>query len=65
MPSAFQSYGAPGKGRWITIYTNPGHAFMVIRGRRYDTSSRGPGGSRWSSTMRSTAGYTVRHPPGL
>jgi peptidoglycan hydrolase-like protein with peptidoglycan-binding domain len=62
---AFAGYGAPGKGRWITIYTNPGHAFMVIRGRRYDTSARGPGGSRWSSTMRGTAGYTVRHPPGL
>ena len=63
--SAFASYGSPGRGRYITIYTSPGHAFMVIRGRRYDTSSRGPDGSRWSSTMRSTAGYTVRHPPGL
>lgn len=63
--SGFASYGAPGRGRYITIYANPGHAFMVIRGRRYDTSARGPGGSRWSSTMRGTAGYTVRHPPGL
>ncbi len=63
---ALASYGAPGRGRYITIYTSPGHAFMVIRGRRYDTSARlSARGSRWTSIMRSTAGYTVRHPPGL
>ncbi len=62
---ALASYGAPGRGRYITIYTNPGHAFMVIRGRRYDTSARDSEGSRWSSSLRGTAGYTVRHPPGL
>ncbi|HEV3001903.1 MAG TPA: peptidoglycan-binding protein [Solirubrobacteraceae bacterium] len=58
-------WGSPGPGRWITVYANRGHAFMVIRGRRFDTSALGRGGSRWTSTMRSTAGYTVRHPPGL
>ncbi len=64
--SALASYGAPGRGRYITIYTSPGHAFMVVRGRRYDTTARlSSGGSRWTSTMRGTAGYTVRHPPGL
>ena len=64
--SALASYGAPGRGRYITIYTSPGHAFMLIRGRRYDTSARLSGrGSRWTSAMRGTAGYTVRHPPGL
>lgn len=62
---ALMSYGRPGKGRWITIYAHRGHTFMTIRGRRYDTSMRGPGGSRWGRGMRSTAGYTVRHPPGL
>jgi peptidoglycan hydrolase-like protein with peptidoglycan-binding domain len=66
LPSgAFTSYGRPGRGRWITIYANAGHMFLVINGRRYDTSMRGRGGSRWSSRMRSSAGYTVRHPPGL
>jgi cell wall-associated NlpC family hydrolase len=59
------SYGAPGPGRYITIYAHRGHAFMKILNRRYDTSARGRGGSRWTSQMRSTAGYTVRHPPGL
>ena len=62
---SLRSWGAPGKGRWITVYAHGGHAFMVIRGRRFDTSSLRVNGSRWTSTMRSTAGYTVRHPPGL
>lgn len=63
--SGFMSYGSPGPGRHVTIYANPGHTFMVIGGRRYDTSAKRETGSRWTATMRSTAGYTVRHPPGL
>jgi hypothetical protein len=61
----FMSWGAPGKGRWVTIYANPGHVYMVIGGRRFDTSGRDESGSRWQSRSRSSAGYTVRHPPGL
>ena len=61
--SAFMSYGAPGPGKHITIYANPGHAYMVINGRRFDTSL-GEDGSRWDNERRSAAGYTVRHPPG-
>jgi peptidoglycan hydrolase-like protein with peptidoglycan-binding domain len=63
--SGLMGYGAPGPGRWITVYAHPGHAFMVIDGRRYDTTGRSANGSRWQPEMRSTAGYTVRHPPGL
>ena len=63
--SQLMSYGAPGPGRWVTIYSNPGHAYMTIRGRRFDTSAQWQGGSRWSIFDRSSAGYTVRHPPGL
>jgi peptidoglycan hydrolase-like protein with peptidoglycan-binding domain len=63
--SALMSYGAAGRGRWITIYANPGHAYMVIGGRRYDTTGRGQTGSRWQQVERSTSGYVVRHPPGL
>jgi cell wall-associated NlpC family hydrolase len=59
------SYGRPGPGRHITIYANPGHAFMVIDGRRYDTSGRASSGSRWGPGMRSTAGYVARHPSGM
>ena len=59
------SYGKPGPGRFVTIYANAGHAFMVIDGRRYDTSGRASSGSRWGPGMRSTAGYVARHPSGL
>jgi len=61
----FMSWGAPGRGRWVTIYANPGHVYMVVNGRRFDTSGRDESGSRWQSRSRSTAGYAVRHPPGL
>jgi hypothetical protein len=63
--SEFMSWGAAGKGRWITIYANPGHAYMIVAGRRFDTSGQSQDGSRWHTTMRSSAGYTVRHPPGF
>jgi len=63
--TAFMSWGAPGRGRHITIYANRGHAYMVIDGRRFDTSARYETGSRWTSTHRSGAGFTVRHPPGF
>ncbi len=58
-------WGDAGPGRWITVYSNPGHTFMIIAGVRFDTSSRGVGGSRWTNASRSTAGFVARHPPGL
>jgi hypothetical protein len=58
-------WGRPGRGRWITVYANPGHAFAVVRGRRFDTSGRSRTGSRWQNDMRSAAGYVARHPAGL
>ena len=61
----FQRWGAPGRGRWITIYANPGHVFAVVHGRRFDTTGRAQTGSRWQPDMRSTAGYVARHPAGL
>jgi cell wall-associated NlpC family hydrolase len=61
----FMSWGEAGPGRRITVYANAGHAFMVVDGRRYDTSALRGGGTRWSSAMRSTAGFVARHPPGL
>ncbi|MGH2802385.1 MAG: peptidoglycan-binding domain-containing protein [Thermoleophilaceae bacterium] len=63
--TGFMSYGEPGPGRHVTIYANSGHAFMVVDGRRYDTSAIGETGSRWTSTPRSTRGFVARHPPGL
>ena len=63
--SGLMSYGLPGRGRHVTIYANPGHAYMVVDHRRFDTSAIRETGSRWTSTHRSSSGYVVRHPPGL
>jgi hypothetical protein len=62
---AFLNYGAPGPGEWITIYTNYGHIFMVVGGLRFDTSGQGRAGTRWQDEPRSTAGFAMRHIPGL
>ena len=61
----FMSWGEPGRGRWITIYAAPGHVYMVVNGRRFDTSGQDASGSRWQTNDRSPSGYTVRHPAGL
>jgi hypothetical protein len=63
----FESYGDAGPGTWITIYANSGHAYTVIAGLRFDTgfndsSSSGP---KWSTKMRPSSGYVVRHPDGF
>jgi hypothetical protein len=63
--SALMGYGAPGPGRYVTVYANPGHTYMTINGRRFDTSAQWQGGSRWSIYDRSSSGYVARHPPGL
>jgi hypothetical protein len=57
--------GAAGKGRWITVYANAGHAFAVIDGLRWDTAGDSSGtGPRWHKDMVSTAGFVARHPAG-
>src|SRR4051794_33721376 len=58
------SWGLPGPGRWITIYSTPGHAYAVVAGLRLDTSGT-PSGPRWRTAPRSGAGFTARHPAGL
>ncbi|MEA2143912.1 MAG: peptidoglycan DL-endopeptidase RipB [Solirubrobacteraceae bacterium] len=62
---ALQGWGAPGTGKWITVYANSGHVFMVVAGVRFDTSGNRKTGSRWQSDMRSTGGFVARHPRGL
>src|SRR3954452_8283766 len=68
--SLFMKWGQAGIGRWTTVYTNPGHAFMVIAGLRFDTGYRDRGahitgirpgsGPRWGKP-RPTKGYVLRH----
>jgi hypothetical protein len=63
----FTRYGKSGLGRWISIYANNGHMFMVVAGLRFDTSAYGYGdrGPRWRLTGRPARGFKVRHPAGL
>ncbi len=63
--TGLESYGAPGPGRYITIYANAEHAFMVVDGKRFDTVALAETGTRWSGSMADTSGYVVRHPEGL
>ncbi|HEY3186537.1 MAG TPA: hypothetical protein VGJ70_03635 [Solirubrobacteraceae bacterium] len=67
--SSFMRWGAPGPGRWITVYTNPSHAFVEVAGLRLDTSAAedpsGRAGPQWRPARRSHAGFHARHPIGL
>jgi cell wall-associated NlpC family hydrolase len=64
-----QSWGVPGKGRWITVYGNASHAYMVIAGKRFDTSSGGDrwnqgSGPRWRKKKRAMSGFAAKYFPG-
>ena len=71
---SFMRWGKRGKGDWITVFTNPGHAYVVIAGLRLDTSVAGMArrrsvassayerGPRWRPMKRSARGFVKRHP---
>ena len=67
--SSFMHWGETGQGAWMTIWTNPGHAFLIIAGIRLDTSAAGDPsgrqGPRWRPVARTTRGFHARHPTGL
>ena len=71
-----ETYGTAGPGKWITVYADAGHAFIVIAGLAFDTAHYGPttpagSGPRWLTASNATANlsdggnYIVRHPAGL
>ncbi len=63
--SQLESYGSRGAGRWITIWANSGHVYMYVAGLRFDTGAQSStGGSRWTASAQSNAGYVERHPTG-
>jgi cell wall-associated NlpC family hydrolase len=67
---ALESFGAPGPGRWMTIYASADHVFMYVAGLRWDThDAAGPGdgsaGIGWHPLVRESAGFVVRHPVGF
>jgi len=68
MPSgSLAGWGSAGKGRWITVYANGGHAYAVIAGLRWDTAGNTSGtGPRWHKSLSAQASgpFTARHPTG-
>ena len=61
--TGLETWGEAGAGKWITVYANAGHAWMVIAGIAFDTVG-GPG-PRWHDPwVDSPEGFIVRHPPG-
>jgi murein DD-endopeptidase MepM/ murein hydrolase activator NlpD len=70
--SALARWGAPGKGDWVTIYANSGHAFIYIAGQRLDTSPHGSPqterGPRWRGPAPrgdESSRFTAVHPASL
>jgi len=62
----FLRFGQRGCGRWITVYSRPGHTFAVIAGLRLDTTGfYGTEGPRWHADGRASWGFQARHPAGL
>ncbi len=63
--TAFESYGAAGPGKSVSIYGNPSHVFMSINGHMFSTSGSNPGGGAGWMAPHDTSGFVARHPPGL
>jgi NlpC/P60 family len=61
------AWGEPGGGRWISVYANRRHVFVVVAGLRFDTRGNPPGvtGPRWHRARVDTGEFVVRHPEGL
>jgi hypothetical protein len=67
---ALERFGAPGPGRWVTLYANAEHVFMYVAGLRWDTHNAagagdGSSGIGWHPLVRGAAGFVARHPVGL
>jgi cell wall-associated NlpC family hydrolase len=67
--SEFMVWGSHGVGRWVTIFSNAGHAYMTVAGLRLDTSAAddptNQQGPRWRPLRTGNGGFTIRHPLGL
>jgi len=61
--TSYMNWKKRGKGRWITVYSNPGHMYLVVAGLRFDTANTAGDGPRWSKSLTSTSGsFSARHP---
>ncbi len=63
---ALTVWRSPGRGRWLTVNANAGHAFIIIGGKRFDTSGPGASGPRWRKSQRTfSKAFVKRHAKGL
>ncbi len=61
-----EHWGVAGPGRYLTVFANAGHTFMIVDGVWFDTAGRaGPSSTRWLTQTPSLRGYAIRHPRGL
>lgn len=60
----YMSWGKSGKGKWITVYTHEGHAYLEVAGIRLDTSGTGGTGPSWHKTKGDRSGFLARYPKG-
>lgn len=60
-------WGSAGTGRWITVYANSHHVYMVVAGLRFDTRDDPPGvsGPRWHTEPVDPRNFVARHPSGF
>ncbi len=65
--SGLMRWARHGKGGWLTVYANPGHAFLTVAGLRFDTSDTKGAGPGWASTMGAErpGEYRKRHKANL
>jgi hypothetical protein len=67
--SEFMVWGSHGVGRWITVFSNSGHAYVDVAGLRLDTSAAddpsSQQGPRWRPLRAANGGFTIRHPLGF
>ena len=60
---SLEKWGRSGRGRWIAVYANGGHAFMTVAGLRFDTSDTPGNGPGWAKGMgyENPKSFVVRH----
>lgn len=67
--SSLAQFGVPGQGKWMTIYSNKDHTYIVVAGVRFDSSRQDHPGSnkllQWRPLRKSNRGFVATHIEGL
>lgn len=66
----FKTWGKPGRGSRVTVYSNDSHVLMEVDGHLWGTSAGNPGGGpgwipRGQVSASYLKGFVARHPPGM